>query len=74
MFFILTNSRGFTAAETEQAHSEIAKNIVTVAKKQNKEFIVISRGDSTLSGHYPLETEVLKNTIESNSISSLMGK
>lgn len=67
MFFILTNSRGLTVAETEETHTEIAKNIVEVAKKLNKEFIVISRGDSTLRGHYPLETEVLKNTIEANS-------
>ena len=65
MFFILTNSRGFTAAETEKAHTEIAANVVEAAKKQNKDFIIISRGDSTLRGHYPLETEVLKNTIES---------
>ncbi|WP_445326975.1 four-carbon acid sugar kinase family protein [Sporosarcina sp. FSL K6-1508] len=64
MFFILTNSRGFTAAETEKAHIEMAANIVKVAKKQSKDFIIISRGDSTLRGHYPLETEVLKNTIE----------
>jgi uncharacterized protein YgbK (DUF1537 family) len=64
MFFILTNSRGFTAAETEKAHTEIATNIVQAAKKQNKDFIIISRGDSTLRGHYPLETEVLKDTIE----------
>ncbi|MFK4998612.1 four-carbon acid sugar kinase family protein [Bacillus sp. N9] len=27
-------------------------------------FILISRGDSTLRGHYPLETEVLKATLE----------
>lgn len=67
MFFLLTNSRGFTAAETEQAHIEIAENIVKVANKVNKDFIVISRGDSTLRGHYPLETEVLKNTVEQNS-------
>lgn len=67
MFFLLTNSRGFTAAETEQAHAEIAENIVKVANKVNKDFIVISRGDSTLRGHYPLETEVLKNTVEQNS-------
>lgn len=67
MFFILTNSRGFTAAETKKAHMEIATNIAEVAKKQNKEFIVISRGDSTLRGHYPLETEVLKDTIEATS-------
>ena len=67
MFFILTNSRGFTAAETKKAHTDIAMNIAEVAKKQNKEFIVISRGDSTLRGHYPLETEVLRETIEATS-------
>jgi Uncharacterized protein conserved in bacteria len=67
MFFILTNSRGFTAAETEKAHKEIALNITEVAKKLNKDFVVISRSDSTLRGHYPLETKVLKDTIEANS-------
>ncbi|MFI8495737.1 four-carbon acid sugar kinase family protein [Peribacillus butanolivorans] len=67
MFFILTNSRGFTAAETEQAHKEIANVIQHTAEKQNEEFIIISRGDSTLRGHYPLETEVLKETVEAQS-------
>lgn len=67
MFFILTNSRGFTAVETEKAHKEIALNITEVAEKLNKDFIVISRSDSTLRGHYPLETKVLKDTIETNS-------
>ncbi|WP_039657635.1 four-carbon acid sugar kinase family protein [Clostridium tyrobutyricum] len=67
MFFILTNSRGFTAVETEKAHKEIAINISKIAQKLNKDFIIISRSDSTLRGHYPLETEVLKQTIEANS-------
>lgn len=67
MFFILTNSRGFTAEETEKAHREIAANILSVASKLNREFLIISRGDSTLRGHYPLETTVLKDTLESGS-------
>lgn len=67
MFFILTNSRGFTAEETEWAHKEIAAIIQQTAEAQKKEFIIISRGDSTLRGHYPLETEVLKNTVEAQS-------
>ena len=67
MFFILTNSRGFTAAETIKAHQEIAANIVEAAKRSNREFTIISRGDSTLRGHYPLETQVLKETVEANS-------
>jgi len=67
MFFILTNSRGFTTDETEKAHQEIAANIVRVAKKNNQDFTIISRGDSTLRGHYPLETKVLKETVEASS-------
>ena len=64
MFFILTNSRAFTAKETEQVHQDIASVISAVAKEEDKDFIIISRGDSTLRGHYPLETEVLKQTVE----------
>jgi uncharacterized protein YgbK (DUF1537 family) len=64
MFFILTNSRGFTSSETEKAHEKIAENIVKVAKKNNQDFTIISRSDSTLRGHYPLETQVLKETVE----------
>lgn len=64
MFFVLTNSRGFTSAETEKVHREIAKTIQETAEKLNKEYIIISRSDSTLRGHYPLETEVLKESIE----------
>jgi uncharacterized protein YgbK (DUF1537 family) len=67
MFLILTNSRSFTAEETTKVHRDIAKNILEVSKRKNKDFIIISRSDSTLRGHYPLETQVLKQTIEDNS-------
>lgn len=64
MFFILTNSRAFSAKETEDVHREIANRVAAQAKKCGKEFMIISRSDSTLRGHYPLETEVLKKTLE----------
>lgn len=64
MFFILTNSRSFTEKETAKAHQEMAAAISEIAHKVGKDFIVISRGDSTLRGHYPLETKVLKDTFE----------
>lgn len=64
MFFILTNSRAFTADYTTQVHTTIAQRIVAESRKTGKDFIIISRSDSTLRGHYPLETETLKNTIE----------
>ncbi len=64
MFFILTNSRAFTAEETAKVHSDIAKTAAKVSKQTGKDFILISRGDSTLRGHYPLETQSLKDTLE----------
>ncbi|MEG0309301.1 MAG: four-carbon acid sugar kinase family protein [Eubacterium sp.] len=74
MFFILTNSRGMTVKETTETHLEIAQNILIAAKETGKEYVVISRGDSTLRGHYPLETEVLKETIEVRSDQSIDGE
>lgn len=67
MFFILTNSRSMTEKETATAHETIAATIVKVAERLNQDFVIVSRGDSTLRGHFPLETEVLKTTIEQQS-------
>ncbi len=64
MFFLLTNSRAFTAEQTERVHEEIAANIALASQKTGKDFLVISRGDSTLRGHYPLETETLRRVLE----------
>jgi uncharacterized protein YgbK (DUF1537 family) len=74
LFFILTNSRGMTRAETAVVHTEIGKTIARIARRQNREFIVISRSDSTLRGHYPLETEALKNAIEAETQFSFDGE
>jgi uncharacterized protein YgbK (DUF1537 family) len=63
LFYILTNSRSFTAAQTEAVHRDIAKAIRSASEKTGKDFIVISRSDSTLRGHFPLETEVLRDAL-----------
>ena len=62
--FILTNSRGLTSDQTERAHREIAEAIYCVAREKEREVAVISRSDSTLRGHYPLETQTLRKTFE----------
>lgn len=64
LFFILTNSRGLTADESRSQHEVIATTICEVAKQYNKDFLIISRSDSTLRGHYPMETAVLKEIVE----------
>lgn len=64
LFYILTNSRGFTREETTKAHIEISGAVGKVAKELGREYILISRSDSTLRGHYPLETEILRKEYE----------
>ena len=60
VFYILTNSRGLTAEQTTAVHKEIAANIVAAARETGKKYLVMSRSDSTLRGHFPLETELLR--------------
>jgi len=64
LFFILTNSRSLSSSQTKTLHENIAETISKVSKKTGKPFIVLSRSDSTLRGHYPLETETIKETLE----------
>jgi len=64
MVFILTNSRGMTREETQRIYKEIMERVVRVSKQKHKKFLIISRSDSTLRGHYPLETEVIRTTVE----------
>ena len=62
LFFILTNSRSFSEEKTITVHKEIMDSIIEMSEEKN--FFIYSRGDSTLRGHYPIETEILKAEYE----------
>lgn len=64
MFFILTNSRAFSAEKTRAEHKKIAERICAASEKFGRNFVIVSRCDSTLRGHYPLETQTLRETLE----------
>ena len=66
MFFILTNSRSFSVEETTKVHQDIAARVAKVAGELGQDFMIISRGDSTLRGHYPLETQLLADGLTKN--------
>ena len=66
MFFILTNSRSFSVEKTTKAHQDIAARVAKVARELGQDFMIISRGDSTLRGHYPLETQLLADDLTKN--------
>lgn len=64
LFFVLTNTRGMAAKPAAEITREVCKNLkVALAelKKSGREInpILVSRSDSTLRGHYPVETDVI---------------
>ena len=65
-FYILTNSRGMTVEETTKAHQEIGRRVARIAKETGTPYLIFSRSDSTLRGHYPLETILLRDEIEAS--------
>lgn len=66
LFYILTNSRGMTREETRAAHQEIGERIAKVAHETETPYFIMSRSDSTLRGHYPLEPELLREAMEAD--------
>lgn len=74
VFFILTNSRGMTPVETTALHHEIVRNTAEAARLEGAKYLYMSRSDSTLRGHYPLETQLLKEGYEASAGSAVDGE
>jgi len=60
-FFVLTNTRSLDPADAAARVREIARAARAAADAEGVEIVFASRGDSTLRGHYPLETDVLRD-------------
>ena len=64
LFFVLTNTRGMAARQAAAITREVCHNLklaLAELKKAGRDFmpILVSRSDSTLRGHYPVETDVI---------------
>jgi len=60
IFFILSNTRAMNSEEAAAVTREICQNLkIAIAKAEIDNFLVVSRSDSTLRGHYPVETDVI---------------
>ena len=62
-FYILTNSRSFTLEVAQSINKEIGSNLIEAARKANRPFVVVSRSDSTLRGHFPGEVDALAKAL-----------
>ena len=67
-FYILTNTR----AMTRQEAAEVTRSAMDMVLKVNRDYgyrlIVISRSDSCLRGHFPLETDVIRQAFVSHGL------
>ncbi len=64
LFFILGNTRARTPTQAAQITQEICRNLRQVLGDELlKNHLIISRSDSTLRGHYPLEIEVINQEL-----------
>ncbi|MBD1872551.1 four-carbon acid sugar kinase family protein [Nodosilinea sp. FACHB-131] len=60
IFFVLTNTRALTAVAAEQVTREVCQHLKqAIALEGIEDFLVVSRSDSTLRGHYPVETDAI---------------
>jgi len=60
IFFILSNTRALPPDQAAQVTREICQNLKqAIAAEKIEHYLVVSRSDSTLRGHYPLETDVI---------------
>ena len=64
LFFVLTNTRGMAAKPAADITREVCKNLklaLAELKQGGRDInpILVSRSDSTLRGHYPVETDVI---------------
>lgn len=64
--YVMTNSRSLSPADAEKINQDVADAALAVAEGLNITVSFVSRSDSTLRGHFPLEPDTLSQRIESH--------
>ncbi|MEH2317234.1 four-carbon acid sugar kinase family protein [Nostoc sp.] len=60
IFFILTNTRSLTPESAASVTTEVCQNLkIALDAEGIDDFLIVSRSDSTLRGHYPIETDAI---------------
>lgn len=68
LFFVLTNTRGMSATDAADLTREVCVNLrealqQLAAEGNNINPLLVSRSDSTLRGHYPVETDIIAEAL-----------
>jgi uncharacterized protein YgbK (DUF1537 family) len=60
IFFVLTNTRSLPPESAASVTKEVCHNLkLALQAEEINDFLIVSRSDSTLRGHYPIETDVI---------------
>ena len=62
-FFVLTNSRALPTEAAYALYREIGENLKVASAQTQIPIRVLARGDSTLRGHFPAETDALDEVL-----------
>lgn len=62
-FYILTNTRALTREKAAEVTREAMEMVVKVNRDYGYRLIIVSRSDSCLRGHFPLETDVMRQCL-----------
>ncbi len=62
--FVLTNTRSMTTAEAQALNQEVMTNLVEASNITGRRFVIVSRSDSTLRGHFQIETDTLADSLD----------
>lgn len=64
ILFILSNTRAMNPEQAATTIKEVCHNLkIAIAQANIQNFLVVSRSDSTLRGHYPIETDVISEEL-----------
>lgn len=63
LMFVLTNTRGMGATEAKNITREVCRNLKLAMAGFDRPALFVSRSDSTLRGHYPVETDVMEEEL-----------
>lgn len=71
--YVMTNSRSLDPADAEERNREVARNSFAAASQIGVDVVFVSRSDSTLRGHFPLEPRVLAEEVRAATGESIDG-
>jgi len=62
--YILTNTRSLPLTQAQAINLEVGRNLIAAARRVKRRFVVVSRSDSTLRGHFPGELDALEQALD----------